>query len=378
MFDSGLGPPAQDVVELTIFGLGFGEAATVHVGNGEWLLIDCCCRVRRNIPLEYLKTIGVPFESVKRIVATHWDMDHVEGLTELVRACRNADLIVPGALDTPSVIQHLVRSAKERPLVPGRFRKAILEYGHALLAAKERYASGGAGWRSVSELTTVYRRAATGGICEVCAEALSPSARTCHLAVEQVARTIEQLSSEDRLDTTDLGHGLHPNDFSIALWVRAGDRHVLLGADLENRDSARDRGWRAVVNLGGQREAGSMALAEVVKVPHHGSRDASIPMVWAKLLVDDPGAVVAPWMVGSGFLPQVKDLSRLADRCKTVCVAAEVPIVPADAESPNRPPTPVRSAGFVRLRSTALGPPSWEFHLGGTAFEYVRTQLKPV
>ena len=88
-----------------MFGLGFGEAAAVHVGDDEWLLIDSCKLAGTNIPLSYLETIGVGFDAVKAVVATHWDLDHVEGLAEIVAACPQALLITPAALDVPAVRQ---------------------------------------------------------------------------------------------------------------------------------------------------------------------------------------------------------------------------------------------------------------------------------
>ena len=105
MFEDRLMPPTSDEVELTVFGLGFGEAAAVHLGGGEWLLVDSCRRGGENITLNYLRVLDVPFTAVRAIVATHWDMDHVEGLTELVQACEDAILIVSAALDVPGIRQ---------------------------------------------------------------------------------------------------------------------------------------------------------------------------------------------------------------------------------------------------------------------------------
>jgi hypothetical protein len=225
--------------------------------------------------------------------------------------------------------------------------------------------------RPAMELTPLYRRRDVEGVGDVCAEALSPSSATWQTAVGQVAQFIEILQSG--LSPTDvrLENGMHPNDLSIAVWIRVGDRHLLLGADLENGAHGSGRGWQAVIDLDADREAGAHTLAEIVKVPHHGSKNANAPMRWGELMTASPGAVVAPWILGGRLLPQADDLETLADRCRFVWVAAEVPIAPTfNAQRPNERATPVRSAGFVRLRSVAVGASAWEVHLGGSAFTF--------
>ena len=33
-------PPAPDELEVSLFGRGVGECAVVHLGSGEWLVVD--------------------------------------------------------------------------------------------------------------------------------------------------------------------------------------------------------------------------------------------------------------------------------------------------------------------------------------------------
>src|SRR5262245_58961005 len=54
-------PPASDEVEISLFGPGIGECSVVHLGGGQWMVVDSCIdrSTRRPVALEYLAEIGV-------------------------------------------------------------------------------------------------------------------------------------------------------------------------------------------------------------------------------------------------------------------------------------------------------------------------------
>ena len=35
-------PPGDEEFELTLFGPGYGESIVMHVGAGEWVIVDSC------------------------------------------------------------------------------------------------------------------------------------------------------------------------------------------------------------------------------------------------------------------------------------------------------------------------------------------------
>jgi hypothetical protein len=51
-----LTPPVPDELELSVFGRGYGEAICIHLGDGDWILIDSCINpaTRRPAALSYL------------------------------------------------------------------------------------------------------------------------------------------------------------------------------------------------------------------------------------------------------------------------------------------------------------------------------------
>ena len=34
--------PPSDVVEVSLIGPGYGESIVVHIGDGEWIIVDSC------------------------------------------------------------------------------------------------------------------------------------------------------------------------------------------------------------------------------------------------------------------------------------------------------------------------------------------------
>ena len=115
-----------------------------------------------------------------------------------------------------------------------------------------------------------------------------------------------------------------PNRASVVLWIEAGAIRALLGADLEHTGSASE-GWTAVVAA---RQDRNQAMA--FKVAHHGSAGSDCPEVWAKMLADNPIAVVTPFNGGPTRLPKTSDIERLATR---------TPFLYCTAAGPGKPPT---------------------------------------
>ena len=82
---SRVNPPAADELEISFFGPSYGESVVLHVGDGQWLIVDSCLSPSTGEPqaLEYLKAIRADFSRIRAVVATHWDNDHFVD-------CRNA------------------------------------------------------------------------------------------------------------------------------------------------------------------------------------------------------------------------------------------------------------------------------------------------
>lgn len=65
-------PPRPDELELSLFGSGIGESLAIHLGNGEWAIVDSCLGDRRRaVALSYLESLAIDIATqVKLVVIT--------------------------------------------------------------------------------------------------------------------------------------------------------------------------------------------------------------------------------------------------------------------------------------------------------------------
>jgi len=130
--------PECDQIEVSIFGPGRGESCVVHLGAGEWIVVDSCVsRAQAENPvLGYLERIGVDVaKAVKLLVATHAHDDHIAGIAEIFRAARSAFFVMPVAM-TPEEFAGVVVS--DRLASSGLRRRAYAEYDAVASVLKSR------------------------------------------------------------------------------------------------------------------------------------------------------------------------------------------------------------------------------------------------
>lgn len=351
-------PPESDEIEISQFGPGVGECVVVHLGLGDWMVVDSCRDPDSREPaaLKYLAEIGVdPSEHVRCIVATHWDDDHIQGLADIVRAAPNAALAISGAFSSTefnSLVGEWI--AQELYLLDSgvdQLREILkLRKGKSPILA--------------SENTVVYERR-TASRCEV--RALSPS----H---DGVIATITRLSNICDHRTARRLPRIEKNHASVVLSIEISGRLILLGGDLEVR-ADRDYGWLRVVDCHAKAE---MPKHEVFKIPHHGSENGDHDKIWSDLLEFDATAVVSPFASGRTMLPGEKERERIRTRTQNGYLTA--PPKPKRMKHPNRmvektmqevtgqlDQLPSRY-GHVRVRSRISNQPGdWTIELFGAA-----------
>src|SRR5688572_29738807 len=97
-------PPGADEFEITVLGTGggYGESIVIHLGNGSWMIIDSCKSPFSPLalPIEYLRKLGVNTnDQVKIILSTHFDDDHIHGLSNVVQECASAKWFISRLVD---------------------------------------------------------------------------------------------------------------------------------------------------------------------------------------------------------------------------------------------------------------------------------------
>ncbi len=296
-------PPRDDELELSLFGPGYGECAVVHLGQGQWMVIDSCLNESGDAPVasEYLTRIGVDVRSqVNVILVTHWHDDHVRGVGSLIRQAENASFVCSAALrheefcqlmcaaDLIKLVQH-TSGASELSEVFAVLRERRCRRG---LVGPDLWAQDG---------SVVYRG---DGSPTVMVWALSPSSQTVTDTKVEFAKLLPQARTPiRRLPSRS------PNEASVALLVNGDEIHLLLGGDLQV-GADRQRGWLAVVSSPVRPKVRSSAY----KVAHHGSSNADHDTIWSELLTPNPLAFVSPNGRLKRPIPTEGDIRRMKGR----------------------------------------------------------------
>lgn len=295
-------PPDPEELEISLFGSGYGEAVALHMGNGQWILIDSCLEQDTDSPasLEYLKNLGIDVsEAVKLIVATHWHDDHIRGISTIYRECKSAKFAVTGAFKS----EELLRLIKlySRSTLPGDsgldefieiFRIHDERKGKSTLINSPKLAMANTVLYSdqISLSSIITQRKVS---------SLSPS-DACILRAN-LDRLLPKAGEYKKRITSPT-----PNQVSVVLWIEIGSQKFLLGSDLEiTRDPS--TGWAFILDS----STVISGMASVFKVPHHGAESAHEPRVWSELVHPSPIAILSPFSLGNTSLPTTGDIQRL-------------------------------------------------------------------
>lgn len=291
-------PPAADEAEISLFGPGLGESAVIHLGAGEWMIVDSCRnpQTKRPVAMDYLHGLGIePREAVSAVGVTHWDSDHIRGMGQLVQACRSAAIWCTAALDSAEFAT-LVALERDHPKA---FTGRLREIAAITAVCTER----GEQIRYMMEASMLLRRSGD-GLPPREVHVLSPSFRSKDLSTLKVRGVLDIPKN-----LAEAVKRMSSNDASAVMMVTFGTRAALLGADLEDHDDDRC-GWVAAIGRG--REVG--LRADFVKIPHHGSQDADHDDIWTDLLTGNPAAAMTPFRSGSTNLPKSTDRDRIRGR----------------------------------------------------------------
>ncbi len=238
-------PPAADEFEVSLFGPGVGECVVVHVGGGDWVIVDSCIdrTTSRPVAADYLEGLGFKLATaVKALVVSHWHDDHVAGISQLMRSTPAAPIYCSAALNG----QEFRRAVIAGNYGPDAEHAGVKEFESVFRILRDRTKE-----RAVSvspeyahDGTIVYRTEAR--TVEILA--LSPSSATMTLAMHNIASLLPEISAL----LPEVGQpqrravSMQPNKAAVVLSIQAGGCQALLGSDLE-ASSAQNVGWHGVV-----------------------------------------------------------------------------------------------------------------------------------
>jgi hypothetical protein len=292
--------PDRDCVEVSLFGPGYGECIALHLGFGDWIVVDSCIEPSSGKPvaLAYLEAIDVDASQIVLVAASHWDDDHIRGISEVFRRATNAQFVCSSAM-TSQEFEAVLSRWRPKSIIPGGSGMDEFDEVTNILAERARDTkyptpecahAGSVLWEREKPIPAGVR-------------ALSPSHAADIAAIAELAGIRDSDGGERRR----LPH-IDGNHTSVVMSVRVGTAPILLGADLQVR-ADRNLGWYAVVdrNKNNPRH-------EAYKIPHHGSANADDDEIWDRLLVKHPLTMLAPFCRAGILLPTCNDAERILAR----------------------------------------------------------------
>lgn len=337
-------PPGPHEFEIPLFGPGVGESVVLHVGGGDWVVVDSCVRTGTRVPaaLAYLTDLDIPAERVRLVLITHWHDDHIRGISSIVRAATGAEVACSGALRSSEFFQLAVASKAVKTDWPGaREFGEVFELVERRLVAR-KVPAGIAGLRWVAGDQRLFHEAATADRPAAEVWALSPSSGSITQANRAIGALLPRVGPTRKV--------LEPgaNDLAVAAWVEVGTTRILLGSDLE-RGGNPAVGWQAVIGS----QTRPPGQAAILKVPHHGSAGSDDPLLWTTLLVNKPVAILTPYSRGVSPLPTPSDVARITANAAAAYITARTGGWP----SPRRDAAVERTLKeTVRARKALTGP----------------------
>lgn len=293
-------PPDPDELELSLFGPGIGESVVVHLGHGNWIIVDSCLDENaRPVALGYLEAIGIDASrDVKLAVVTHWRDDHLRGIAQIVRDAESAEFTCSAGLRCPELFTLIGAHEQIRPVDENY---GLDEFARVLEILSSRVSGRRPPSRhrwAAADMTLFSRQVP----CDMRVTSLSPSASTITDSLHRVVRAILRPGQPIRRIPP-----IEPNDLSVVLRLEVRHHGFLLGADLERGPDER-RGWRAIVN------SRPKASSQAYKVAHHGSEDADFDGIWSDLLVANCHVLITPYARGRVPRPAEADIARMKSR----------------------------------------------------------------
>lgn len=335
--------PSYDELEVSLFGPGVGECAVVHIGNGEWLVVDSCINptTKNPIAMDYLNSLGVVVErDVKSIVISHWHSDHIGGASDLVNACTSANVVYSQALLKEEFLT-LVQAISGDSMIVDRRRNGLNEISKIIKVLRDRGTADSNYIRQNLKPAAADKRIYFNASTSVEVWTLSPSDVDFNLALEHFGSLLEQVEESKYRGTVP---AQTENKNAVVVWVKVGEVSALLGADLE--EFADDnRGWSAILNSVGRPQDKSA----IFKIPHHGSETGYCSRVWEELLIEKPVAALTTY--SRSRLPRMEELEKLSKHSDNIYLTTS----PSGKKVKRSPTVEKMMKGMVKERRVLNG-----------------------
>lgn len=271
-----IGMPDPDELEITTIGPGKanGESILVHLGSGEWMIVDSCISGEIVLPLYYLCKIGVSPLQVTKVICTHWHTDHVRGMPKVLEECKNALLAMAPVSDRKGNLSRILKLAGLKTVNSNVWN--IFDACLAELAKNGRPQPD----YLFKNVPVIVPKA---GPVEM--NAVGPA----DIMLDNFLVSLANLTPDN--PNVAQVENLEGNLCSLALAMRFGDQKVLLGGDMETGRSDKYNHGLCAKNCATHSEDGwcdaingiayqTCKPFNLVKLPHHSSENAYCPIMW--------------------------------------------------------------------------------------------------
>ncbi|MDD7846252.1 MULTISPECIES: MBL fold metallo-hydrolase [Klebsiella pneumoniae complex] len=266
--------------KTVIFGKGIGESIVIQLAENEWMIIDSCLNNQmKPAALEYLSEKGVDLESqVKLIVISHFHDDHIKGMHEIIKQCKNAKVVISAALNTQEFKSYInALSVNGEEMAKTQEIKNVMSLLPTLLEKKQLIIA--------KRDCTLYRSKDN---LEV--KSLSPSDNDISRSILDFANWLKY--SKNANGVTCSARLINPNHYCVVTRVfsqTSGNDEILLGADLE---TSAHSGWDDVCDAIDSPRPNKVGL---FKLPHHGSQTGFHQRTWDELIRSKPISILTTY-----------------------------------------------------------------------------------
>lgn len=297
-----------DKVHIAVFGPGYGESIIFYVPEVGWGIIDCCkYKIKEkwcNPPLDFLKENQI--KKLAFVILTHPHEDHFSGLAEVM------DFFM-GSIDTVAYysgsglreyINYL--AASEALGDP----KGLQKFGNVMKKFKEAEKKGSRRCL-INDTTYLIDKKIHGSSIKV--KGLSPSPAS----IDAYQNIFYEALPKREGELLDPSLDKYQNLVSSAFLFCINDLTFILGGDVENGKTP-NTGWKGICS-----NFSSELASKVIKVPHHGSKNAFSQETWEHFSnKGKPISIITPY--NKSCLPKKEILEKISEYSSVIVITSDI------------------------------------------------------
>ncbi len=274
--------PNNNIGEIALLGTGggYGESCVIHLGNQNWIVIDSCINpnTKECLPLIYLREKGINLANdVKLIICTHWHDDHINGISQLLKECRNCQFVISKSIERKKFLQLVLLDYKK--IKKEASNSSTNEFNECLEILKERKTQ----IINAIKDRILFSLKTADFTSEIIS--LSPSDYSVMKSSEEISTLITEFGASNKKIITS-----SPNSRSVAIYLKLGTHRAILGADLESNSDNR-LGWSNILEFNHSIDKKSTFF----KISHHGSINGHDDRIWSTLLEPKTIGTLTPY-----------------------------------------------------------------------------------